>query len=684
VVTKSGGNQFHGTLDLRYRDDRFQTGGDHYDTENLDTKYEDYAATLGGPILRDKMWFFAAYETVGSDRTPADSPTTRSWNGYNWNAKLSWQAAPSWRVVGKATSSPADIDNVNASQWREAEATAFQKQGTDLYTAELNGVLSDTLMWNTTVGVSRSILDALPQSGDLVTPSHYNYDTGLYTDNYSNQQYSERNRDDASTDLTWFVDDLAGSHEFKGGIQYSGTEFLSASCSTGTGGGACSPGSVGYRYEDIIFDSPESPYFMWEDSTAGSQAYTGTLWTAYIQDAWRVSPKLTLKLGLRQDNVKYDNNAAVQIADMSKLQPRLGLAWDITGNAKNVVRANWGRFMSPNALVLPNFVRAANEPSGRFYSCSTIVNGFWGYGVTSPEECAGWADAVGYGYSSGPDGHDPLGWVLSPSQTYYLDENGIDPNLQPTYADSLSLSYEREVGRRASLELTYIDKKTRDIFEDTCDGNLGPDGPSADASCDSFVMGNLPELKRDYEGIMLKYETRRLAWFTMLASYTYSKSEGSIEWTQNAGTDYDVYPYHFVNRYGYLNDHRQHRFKLNGFFNIKGDWNISFDGFWSSAFTWEPQADSGDDPEVPYGVMYLEPRGSREAFNAYNLDLQVSKGFTINRLRFVLIGAVYNTFSTEYGTGVCNDIGGCGTYEMGEATTWTRPRSYEVGFRFEF
>ena len=77
VVTKSGGNQFSGTLDVRYRDQNFYTDGDHYDTSTLKTKYEDIAVTLGGPILRDKMWFFVAYEDVLSESTPqqfADHP----------------------------------------------------------------------------------------------------------------------------------------------------------------------------------------------------------------------------------------------------------------------------------------------------------------------------------------------------------------------------------------------------------------------------------------------------------------------------------------------------------------------------------------------------------------------------------------------------------------------------------
>ena len=101
--------------------------------------------------------------------------------------------------------------------------------------------------------------------------------------------------------------------------------------------------------------------------------------------------------------------------------------------------------------------------------------------------------------------------------------------------------------------------------------------------------------------------------------------------------------------------------------------------------TWEPQATSFDNPEIPGGVMFLEPRGSRDAFSAYNLDLQLSKGFKIgNRVRLVAIGSVYNTFSTENGTAVCSLVSGCGSFEVGEALSWTLPRRYELGFRVEF
>jgi len=689
LVTKSGGNQFSGTADIRYRDDSFQESGDHFDTSTLDSQRQEVNLTLGGPIMRDKVWFFVAYQYVDSDFTPIGSPTTRSFVGNYPLAKLTWQISPSWRVTGKYTGDPADIDNVNASAFRTADATAFQTQGADIYSAELNGVLSDSLMWNTVISAYRSTLDVVPQIGNLEPISHLNLSTGLETVNYSNQQYSNRDRDDLTTNLTWFVDDLAGSHEFKGGIVYADLTITSANCSTGTAGGVqCDTVIPGNEFQDV---GDDLPWVWWENFSTGTVVSTGTNATLFAQDAWRVMPNLTLKLGVRYDVAKYDTTDGTEIADMSKWQPRLGAAWDITGDAKNIVRANWGQFMSPNALTLPNFARTGTAPSNAYLSCTNI------YGLGAAD-CQQFAIDNGRMWGEDPEGWDSNGWILNPWNIFGSEPNQIDPNLKAMYTETLSLAYEREVGRRASVTISYVDKTTSDIFEDTCDGNF-PGPPSADASCDFYLMANLPELARDYQGLILEYHTRTFDWLTLNASYAYSKSEGSQEYTQNAGVDFDVYPAHFENRYGYLSDDRRSRFKLNGFFSIKGDWTIGFDGFYSSAFAWEPQANSSNSgeeyngqtiPDIPYGEWFAEPRGSERANANYQLDLQLSKGFTVgHRVRLVLIGSVFNAFSQEQVTRVCSSINGCtdadGNHaDTGGATNWQTPRRYELGFRVEF
>jgi outer membrane receptor protein involved in Fe transport len=422
--------------------------------------------------------------------------------------------------------------------------------------------------------------------------------------------------------------------------------------------------------------------FMVEDFGFTEADYTGAVSTVFVQDAWRPTRDLTLKMGLRYDAVTYDDNDATEVADMDKLQPRLGLAWDLTGNAKNVLRASWGRFMHPASLSIPSWASTQQTGTSYWYSCSAAVPMFLGIPVDSAEECVAAAADLGFPYRLDHEGWDPLGWILPPWETYASEPTRIAPGLRATYADELILGFEREVGKRSSIELTFVDKKTRDIFDHTCNGNVPT--PSADAACDYYVIANVPGLARDYRGFIVRFESRGLDWLTLLASYTYSKSEGSVEYAQYVSNIVDRYPWQFDNIYGYLSDHRTHRLKLNGFVTPGGDWTIAFDGYWTSPFTWTPYENRVDNPEIPSGIHFLEPRGSRDANNQYQLDLQLSKGFTIGPVRTVLIGSVYNVFSNEQPTGVCTRISGCGDIEMGEPTDWQTPRRYEVGFRVEF
>ena len=64
---------------------------------------------------------------------------------------------------------------------------------------------------------------------------------------------------------------------------------------------------------------------------------------------------LTLEIGLRYDGVTYDNDEGARVIDMAMWQPRLGAAWDLTGNAKNILRGSWGRFLHPGNLAGVSF-----------------------------------------------------------------------------------------------------------------------------------------------------------------------------------------------------------------------------------------------------------------------------------------------------------------------------------------
>ena len=178
VVSKSGGNRFSGTIDARYRDDSFQESGDYFDTSELSSKHQILGATLGGPILRDKVWFFASYGWINDLFTPIASPTTTDQKGQNYLGKITWQIAPAWRLSGKYTSDPTTWDNLDRLAGRCPRQPHSKKGTTAILSTELTSVLSDSLMWNTTLGTYAYESHVYPMNPDLSAIGHYNFDTG--------------------------------------------------------------------------------------------------------------------------------------------------------------------------------------------------------------------------------------------------------------------------------------------------------------------------------------------------------------------------------------------------------------------------------------------------------------------------------------------------------------------------
>ncbi len=578
VVTKSGGNAFSGSVDTRYYSTAFFQNGEHFDRNADPVKFLHPAVTLGGPILRDRLWFFAAYEYTDSRSTPDLSPTTAKEKASTYLGKLTWQAAPSWRLTGKYNADPFKFDNAGASQFTAPEATDFVTYGGYLYSADASGVPGADLLWNIGVGINREYVDSRPQSGDFTTPGHYNFVSGLSYGNSIGAYYSKRDRDEYKTNLTWFAGNLAGSHELKAGIEHDNLTYWTHNFVH----------SGGFFYYDVTSDYSYSdgnqspiPFTMWEQLDPGGTTSTGKQNTLYLQDAWKVRPNLTIKLGARYDEVAYRNDAGAEIADLRKLQPRLGVAWDITGDAKNLVKASWGRFMHPSSTALPDYAHVHLATFSRWRSCSTRQ------GFTSPEQCQAYAAKLGWPWVAGPDSWDPNGWYQDPSADVFASEPGrIAPGLRPGYGDEVTIGFEREIARKTSIELSYVGRVTRSLFEDTCKGNL--EGLTIDdpGYCPYYVVANLDGLRRDYHGAVLKLETRATDWMWLVASYTWSKSMGNLNYSLGANSEFDFCPEQCVNTYGYRYDDRRHRVKLNGYFNLPAHLRLGIDSYWESAFSY--------------------------------------------------------------------------------------------------
>jgi hypothetical protein len=665
LVTKSGGNEFSGSLDFRnLSSDRYEDG-DHFDPDKEPFRLQTLSATLGGPIRRDRLWFFTAIEATDSEVTPHLSESTRDFEGYSALGKLTWQATESWSLVGQFLDDPVTIHNVNAGPWVRSEATQRWDQGGPLVRADLKGVLTNRLTWNLRSSYYRADLDSSPESADYDTIGHYDcvpiderhcrmtevaYASGVWDE--------DRGRNEAQTGFLLLA---SPKHSLKAGLGYA-PDYRRLEYNPLTG----------YAYYSFLGNTEGLRY-----TPPGIHAFEfeGDHFSAFLQDSWRIRPRLTAKLGLRWDEAAQENDVGERVSDFSELQPRLGFAWQITGDGKSVARASWGRFMHPDSLRLGAFAQQHwLPPVFYYYPCSLS-------GV-SREECQqehGGMFTVGdYGVDTwieDPEGLDPAGFWLG---DWYPSGYGtqIAPGLKPMYAEQLVVGIEREVARRTAVEVSFVDKATRNIFEDTCSGNYPR--PSEDAECFDYIIANLPGLRRDYRGWILRVHSQAKPWFHLIGSYTYSKSRGNVQAESLNTPGFDVYPEYWENSYGYLADDRRNRLRINGYFLLPWESTLALETAWMSEFPWT----------LFSGSSFTEPRGSRRTGKVYWLNLQLSKAISLGRTSFELIGTVNNVFDDEHVMAVCEWEGGCSfeeeEVEPGEPIAFTQPRSYEFGVRIEF
>ena len=665
VITKSGGNEFHGTLDARYRSQKLTEQGERtrdfpegtdtlrYDKERQDFQNFSPSATLGGPLLRDRIWFFGSVERPQFENQPPDlfgyQPGRRDFQGWTVFAKATATPAPSHTLALKFNSETADVPHAQNSSFSTPEAGYDQTQDLRIYNASYDAVLNPNWLANFQVGYLENKLDARPHSGDLDTTGTIDQVTGIASGNYTNVQTSERPRLQA-LGSTSYIAEFLGSHVFKVGTDLEWTKFENLNNFTGTplDPSFCSeefgqPAGATCGAVNEPADGDNFLYLVYTDLPV--QTFEGRGMSFYAQDEWRPVQNLTAKIGLRYDEADFYLPDDEKVKTFARFQPRVGIAWDLFNNSSTILKANAGEFMEDNALTLPSFLSREGSVLSLFL----------------------WSNAQQryrfFGAFGGPSG------------------NSLDPSMRPTYSQQITSGVTQRIFKNTSLDVTGVYRRSRNIFEDSC----------ADEDCTHYQLTNRPNgmdvLKSDYRGLIFKVESRPTDGMSWLLSYTTSKSKSAVEYTQNAGADFDVFPDHFVNRFGYTSDDARHVVKLDGYVRLPWELFLGTSAYWDSGVAYNVTRPA---PNAGYGLEYLEPRGSRRLPDFYRWDAQLQKDFPIGPVRIGIIGAVFNILDTEIAIQRDENVGDGGTIDeptnprFNFATAWQRPRSYELGFRIEF
>jgi hypothetical protein len=662
VITKSGGNQFHGDVFGYFDNDSLQSKAEPVvATSGISIGYiqQDYGIDLGGPLLKDKLWFFLAYDKVSNtldssldailpENSPLIGQKVRSKSDHDLgSAKLTWNLTGSQSLIGSFFQDPRDDTGAisDAQHPLIGDPATFQglrSFGGKDYALRYQGILSASWLLTAQGARHREENSVGPASaaGDVVQfrdTSEEFFQTG----GFGLLQTKEFDRDFAGGSLTHYLP----QHELKLGLEH---EQQSADVLRRFSGGQ----QVDVLVNDANPARPVYSHFYWTTPTATienapiSQLTAGPEHkntTAYLQDRWTVRPNLTFNLGLRWDRQEIIDAAGTRQIDLKKdYAPRLGFIWDPGADGRSKLYGSFGRYYEqiPMDLVVRSF---SFERQARIFNYSPTS--------TTPD----------------PDAERDIdrdsaifGGFTEPS----------DPDLRNQYINEYLLGYDREVLPDLSLGVKAIYRNYGEVIEDFlcmddgtyCIGNPGRGLMREVFTLDYSQKFPAPKAKRVYKGVQLDATKRFSHNWQALASYIYSKLDGNFDGLYspftNIGPDpnitaaYDYYDF-FTNgsdlsritNQGPLSNDRRHQFKLSGIYQTP--WKLSL-GLSTYYRTGTPLTRYGYSDIYGRYEFFLSRRGAEgRTPDLYEADLHLGYPLTVGPATVNLLFDVFNLLDAQ-------------------------------------
>jgi hypothetical protein len=378
IITRSGANDFTGSAFLFLRNDSLDASNVPNQEPPKLERYQ-WGASVGGPIVREKAFFFGTFEKLNETRgfnidrskvptfiaegkaTPGGvedfgiAPTTDRLNGMvkldfnlGQNQRLFVQGNRSNQDLGGEVSSPVAGTLALPSTASAVEQTA--NAGIARHTALLKPslFLESSASW--IKGRLGNNLDregrfepilVLLASGFMQTGAPFNGKTDRTT-----------NRFQLAQALTWNKANWGGDHEFKFGWDWNDVSvkgFNNVVNDAEYSAAFLAPNAIALNedaFTRLGFQQSAARFFLALPAPGQNLDVdiTDHNWGTYVQDNWKMRHGVTLNLGVR-----YDYSGLFG-EDKTNFGPRVGGTWDVGEKGKTIVRANWGKFYDRNLL----------------------------------------------------------------------------------------------------------------------------------------------------------------------------------------------------------------------------------------------------------------------------------------------------------------------------------------------
>jgi carboxypeptidase family protein/TonB-dependent receptor-like protein len=664
VITKSGGNQYRGDAFLYY---------DGLEDPQLNSANQvDYGADLGGFLLRDKLWFFAAYDRVEAKsnvstylpRLGIEMKLPRKQRDDLYSGKLTWNLDSRSSMAATAFSDPtvvtgALLPNRVATSERDTWDVRREIGGLD-FSLRATHILgrSAVVSWQGAQHRDRfelfgdtggpRVSDFTCTGGTLEEPCSPPTREKAITGGVGFIGPGNRNharREQYRVDGTYY----ARAHELKLGADYQTAR--SAVVRAYSGGQIVERrneyGQIYYAHS-FFAPSPDELTPVADINEGRSSDFA-----VYIQDSWKIGSRWTLNAGLRWGDQRLANHTGVEVLNTTaEWQPRLGVVWDPTGTGSSKIFASVGRF---------------------YYSMPTAL---------SITRYGGSTDVTTFNFDPTNVAQDPAVFGHERARISGGGYGGpVESGLRGTYQDEFIVGVEKLFSPRFSVAINGRYRRLGRIIEERCDLDLTSNGASCaiinpgssgryargdfvgcnglDGQFYECAQGALPigPARRVYRGIEILARRSVAERLWLQASYAYSSLRGNYDGfvaenpfggqTPGINVDFD-YPQLTRNAYGRLFLDRPHSARVDGSYTTPFHLFVGLGAFAQSGAPVDRYTYFN---EIYETTLFLVPRGSVKRLpTLWQADLTLGYPISVGPLRATLQIYVFNIFNTHIET----------------------------------
>ena len=703
-IVKRGGNTVEGSLTAYFADSKWQAriNANHPNLPNSDkdilpSKNWDTAVSIGGPIIKDKLWYFVSAERTEEDNTPPGAELPQRNQKVMALAKITWAPTTNATLEFLGEHDYVGRDRRYIDKWTMPVAT--QKESAPNR--------SFSLTWTQTLGQDKVFtLKTFGYSGRYDMPGYggnalsldtadlYQYDPKKpqreFFNNSTYEDFNYRSRATVQATFDWFKTGLFSandSHAFRFGIEreQAADEELERF-----------PGNLNLNATYDNFDGPLYGDYIIEGGGWNVRQRVDRL-AAFAQDTWRVNDRLTISPGLRFEQFKARFYGAPTLWDKSTIAPRLGFSYALTEDQGTMLKAHWGKYYAGYSTYFIDRAIQSAIPVKNYYS--------WGDYPVIPNvlDPSTWPD------------HTP-GTVDNYAYRRVNDITAVDPNARQPYTIETTVSVDHRINKTWTVSGSYVVRDFKDslVRKDTADDPRGAwmnyydplhqtnisiyePGVYDEAGLDfyvphnSYVTTNSSDAKRKYQATSISLDRKLENGWSLNMSYTNASLKGNIQ----RADSYDKVYYNknlMVNSYGNLPGVNDHEFKARGVYELATNTRISGIFTYLSGTHWTPTYRTpsgwGDSDWGNFnGQRYLvntEALGSQTYPSRTLLDLRLTQLINLNKTsRLEVFGEVLNVLNRQATTSYSTRVNSSNSTSSGMYIDYKYPLALDPGRRLQ-